>query len=142
VTDALCELGLMRVGHFFGGQLQLDRRAAHRALLGIGGKAGMGTREIADAVRRVADSRMAHAVHLVSVEQGQDPRDYTLIAFGGAGPLHAASVAEEVGIRRVLVPVYPGAVSAYGLLCADVRRDFVRTVLSDDRISDKTLPSV
>src|SRR5206468_6041664 len=95
-----------------------------------------------DAVRRVADSRMAHAVHLVSVEQGQDPRDYTLIAFGGAGPLHAASVAEEVGIRRVLVPVYPGAFSAYGLLCADVRRDFVRTVLSDDTISDKTLPSM
>jgi N-methylhydantoinase A len=139
VTDALCELGLVRAGRLYGGQLRLNHGMARRAVAGIGETLGMEPRETADAIRRIADARMAQAVQLVSVEQGHDPRDYTLIAYGGAGPLHAASVAEEVGIRRVVVPVYPGAFSAYGLLCADFQRDLVRTVVAGD--AKDSLPS-
>jgi len=132
VTDADCTLGILRSGRLLGGILSLDGDAAHRSLRPIAQHMGIPVEETAEAVRRIADSRMAHAVRLVSIEQGYDPRRYTLMAFGGAGPLHAAAVAEEVGIRRVIIPAFPGAFSAYGLLCADFLRDYERTVLRND----------
>jgi len=83
----------------------------------------------AESVVRVANATMAQAIRLVSIERGYDPRDYTLVAFGGAGPLHAVALAEELEAPRVLVPVHPGVLSAFGLLVADFKRDYVRTVV-------------
>jgi len=83
--------------------------------------------ETLDGVLRLVNATMAQAVRLVTIERGYDPRDYTIVAYGGSGPLHAASVASELGIGRVLVPTNPGLGSAYGLLIADTRQDFSMT---------------
>jgi N-methylhydantoinase A len=84
--------------------------------------------DAASAIIRVANDRMASAIRLVSLERGHDPRDFALLAFGGAGPLHAVALARELGIPRVVVPPLPGITSALGCLVADVRHDFVQTV--------------
>jgi N-methylhydantoinase A len=89
-------------------------------------------------VLRLVNVTMAQAVRLVSIERGYDPRDYTIVAYGGSGPLHAAAVASDLGIARVLVPVNPGLVSAYGLLLADTRQDFsVTRVIPAPRVADR-----
>ena len=77
---------------------------------------------------RIADTRMAGAIRMVSLSLGADPRDFTLFAFGGAGPLHAAALARELGIPRVLIPARPGITNALGCVVADLRHDFVRTL--------------
>jgi N-methylhydantoinase A len=84
---------------------------------------------LAEGIIRVADARMESALRRVSVERGQDPRSFSLLAFGGAGPLHACSLASALGIRSVLIPNAPGALSAIGILDADLRREFSRTVM-------------
>jgi N-methylhydantoinase A len=127
VTDAQVVAGLLRPGRFFGGRMALDARAAEAALdrLGLPGGAGAA----ADAVLRMVNANMAQAVRLVSTARGIDPRDYTLVAFGGGGPLHGAQVAEQIGMRRVLVPWAPGLASAFGLLVADTVLDWAATRL-------------
>lgn len=127
VTDAQVVAGLLRPGRFFGGRMALDARAAEAALerLGLPGGAGAA----ADAVLRMVNASMAQAVRLVSTARGIDPRDYTLVAFGGGGPLHGARVAEQIGMRRVLVPWAPGLASAFGLLVADTVLDWAATRL-------------
>jgi N-methylhydantoinase A len=130
VTDAAFLIGLLRASHFFGGQMELDEMAADRAYARLAGALGASAEEAAEKVFTIANHKMANAVRIVSIREGHDPRDYALFAFGGAGPLHACGIAEELGIRRVVVPMYPGAFSAYGLLCADLKRDFVRSVLA------------
>ncbi|MDQ7828036.1 MAG: hydantoinase/oxoprolinase family protein [Armatimonadota bacterium] len=139
VTDANCALGILRPGRLLGGHLSLDGDAARRSLRPIAQRLDLPVEETAEAVRRIADARMAQAVRLVSVDQGYDPRRYTMMAFGGAGPLHAAAVAEDVGIRRVVIPAFPGAFSAYGLLCADFLREYERTVLAGDSLTSDGL---
>ncbi len=101
-----------------------------RALLDqrIGSPLGLNSEQAAGAIIRVANDRMAGAVRLVSLAKGHDPRDFTLFAFGGAGPLHAVALARELGIPRVLVPARPGITNALGCVVADLRHDFVRTV--------------
>jgi N-methylhydantoinase A len=84
---------------------------------------------MAEKVLQIANHKMANAVRIVSLREGHDPRDYALIAFGGAGPLHACAVADDLGCRRVIVPMHPGAFSAFGLLGADLRRDFVHSLV-------------
>lgn len=128
VTDAWCVVGVLRPNAFFGGRLVLDRDAACRAFEPLAAQLGRSVEEAAWDVLRVASAKMSRALHLVSVERGHDPRDFTLIAYGGAGPLHAAANADHLGVRHVVVPPSPGAFSAYGLLCADFKRDYVRTV--------------
>jgi N-methylhydantoinase A len=91
--------------------------------------ADMAPERLADGIVRIAVARMTSSIREISVERGHDPRDFTLVAFGGAGPMHAIPVAEELGIRRVLVPRHPGNFSALGLLVADVKHDDVRTRL-------------
>jgi N-methylhydantoinase A len=118
VTDANLLLGRLP-GRLAGG-LELDREAAVRAL---------GDLDPADVVR-VVDAEMLRALRVVSVERGRDPRDCALVAFGGAGPLHACALAEELGIGTVLVPEVAGVLSALGLALADERRDAIRTVLA------------
>jgi N-methylhydantoinase A len=122
-TDANLVLG--RLGEeLIGGAMQLDRAAAERALLEhIADPLGLGLVEVADAVIRVANANMADALRLISIRRGYDPREFCLVAFGGAGPLHGAALAEELSIPTVLVPPSPGITSALGCLLVDVRHD-------------------
>jgi N-methylhydantoinase A len=127
VTDALCVLGLLRSEFLLGGRMMLAPDAADAAFELLAGKLGEPIERIAGMVLHLANVKMANAVRIVSVREGHDPRDFALVAFGGAGPLHACAVAEEIGIRHVVVPRFPGASSAFGLLSADLQRDFVRS---------------
>jgi N-methylhydantoinase A len=118
VTDAQLVAGILRPEHFLGGRMRLD---PDRAAAALGRVALAGPLvQAADAVLRMANSNIAAAVRLVSTARGIDPRDYTLVAYGGAGPIHAALVVEDLEIDRVLVPWCPGLVSAFGLLVADL----------------------
>lgn len=129
VTDAAFLLGLLRPAKFFGGAMQLDRDAAVHAFDNLLKTIGTTVEDVAEKIFTIATHKMANAVRVVSIREGHDPRDYALFAFGGAGPLHACAIAQELGISRVIVPMHPGAFSAYGLLCADLRRDFVRSIV-------------
>jgi N-methylhydantoinase A len=131
VTDANLVLGRLHPDHFLGGAMRLDRERARRALTELHSSAPSFTsiEHLAEGIIRVANARLESALRRVSVERGYDPRTFTLLAFGGAGPLHACALAEALGIRRVLVPSAPGALSAIGILGADLRREFSRTVM-------------
>ncbi len=129
VTDANLALGRLHPDHFLGGAMKLDSSRATKSLAAIHNKAFATTEHLAEGILRVANARMESALRRVSVERGHDPRDFTLLAFGGAGPLHACPLAEALGIRRVLIPAAPGALSALGILDADLRREFSRTVM-------------
>jgi len=129
VTDADLLLGYLADGARFGGRVRLRRAAAERALGELGARLGLSAFEAADGVVRVADAEMARALRVVSVERGLDPRELTLVAFGGAGGVHACSLAEELGVRRVLVPLACGVLSAVGLSVGDLRRDYVLPML-------------
>jgi N-methylhydantoinase A len=126
VTDANLVLGRLRDGALLGGAIALDRSAAERAVAILGETLGLGVEETAAGIVAVADAEMARALRVVSVERGRDPRSGALVAFGGAGPLHACALAEDLGIPTVLVPAASGVLSALGLAVADVRRDHVR----------------
>ncbi|MBS1802449.1 MAG: hydantoinase/oxoprolinase family protein [Acidobacteria bacterium] len=129
VTDANLILGRLHPDHFLGGAMRLDPSRARNALSAIGGNGFASLEHLAEGIVRVANARMESALRRVSVERGFDPRVFTLLAFGGAGPLHACALAHALGIRRVLIPSAPGALSALGILDADLRREFSRTVM-------------
>ena len=135
VTDAQVVAGLLRPAQFLGGRMALAPALAREALAAVGLE--QSPENVADSVLRMVNNNMAAALRLVSTARGIDPRDFTLIAYGGGGPLHAAMVAEEVGIERVLVPWAPGLASAFGLLAADPMADLVRTEIH--RVDDETL---
>ena len=99
--------------------MALDTSAARAAYEPLAARFAMSLEEIADSAIRVASSNIVRAIQLISTERGRDPRDYVLVSFGGAGPLHAAQVADELGIDTILVPPNAGVISAYGLLAAD-----------------------
>ena len=127
VSDANLLLGRLPLGRALSGGLVLDAEKARSAFEALGARIG-GNAEVvtlASAALRIAVARMAGAVREVSVHRGFDPRDFTLLGFGGAGPMHAMPVAEELGISRVLVPRFPGHLSALGQMLADLRRDTV-----------------
>ncbi len=131
VTDANLLLGRLHPDHFLGGAMRLDQQRARVALENLREVAGFATTEaLAEGIVRVANARMEAALRQVSVERGYNPRSFTLLAFGGAGPLHACALASALGIRQVLVPAVPGALSALGILDADLRREFSRTVMA------------
>jgi N-methylhydantoinase A len=129
VTDANLVLGRLHPDHFLGGAMRLDESRARKALTSVPTKSFATLEHLAEGILRVANARMESALRRVSVERGNDPRTFTLLAFGGAGPLHACALAEALGIRRVLIPSAPGALSALGILDADLRREFSRTVM-------------
>jgi N-methylhydantoinase A len=130
ITDANVVLGRLGVERPLGGEIVLDRGAALAAITRLATQVGLGAVEMAEGILRIAAVSLAGAIKEVSVMRGIDPRDFALLPFGGAGPLHAAAVANELGMRTVVVPPLPGNFSALGLLIADVRRDFVRTRVS------------
>jgi N-methylhydantoinase A len=128
VTDANVVLGRIPVDSFLGGRLPLDRGRAEAALGRLGAELGLDVETTALGIVSVVNASMQRAVRRVSVERGFDPRRFVLVAFGGAGPLHAAELAEELEIGRVLVPRFPGVQSALGMATADEIRDWSRTV--------------
>src|SRR5215468_3596814 len=127
ITDANLILGRLGADRFLGGEMKLDVAAAEQALVKIGKPLGMSAIETADGVLRIAATAMSYAVKGVTTERGLDAGDFVLVAYGGAGPLHAVDVAREIGIRNVIVPAAPGVFSAFGMLFSDLRYDFVRT---------------
>ena len=130
ITDANVVLGRLGVAAALGDEIKLDRDAALRAVSALATEVGLPPIEMAQGILRIAAVSLAGAIKEVSVTRGIDPRDFALFPFGGAGPLHAADIADELGMRTVMVPPLPGNFSALGLLIADVRRDFVRTRVS------------
>ena len=119
VTDAHVVRGTIRPDAFLGGTMQLDPDRAHKAFEPIASQLGLSVRDAAAAAIRLAVANIVRAIQLVSTERGHDPRSYALLPFGGAGPLLAAEIAEELGITEILVPPNPGVISALGLLSAD-----------------------
>jgi N-methylhydantoinase A len=128
VTDANLILGRLGVDRFLGGEMRLDPEAARRALAErVARPLALDPTAAADGILRIAATTMSHMVRRVTTERGLDAADFALIAYGGAGPLHAAMVARELRIGKVVIPPAPGHFSAYGMLVADLRRDFVNT---------------
>ena len=127
VTDANVVLGRLDKNDFLGGSMKLDEDAAHRAIEALANSLGMSKLEAAEGVLTVINSNMANAIRSRTVQKGIDPREFALVAFGGAGPLHGVEVAAMLGFREVIVPPYPGITSAMGLLTTDLKYDTIRT---------------
>jgi N-methylhydantoinase A len=127
VTDANLYLGRLDPGYFLGGRMSLDQAAAERALASVAADVGLGTVELAEGMLAIINARMADAMRTITVKQGIDPREFALVAFGGAGPMHAVWLAEELEIAEVIVPWSPGTFSAWGMLQTDMRHDVVRS---------------
>jgi N-methylhydantoinase A len=128
LTDANVALGRLNPDFFLGGRLQLDPNLSSAAIRRLGARLGLSEVEAASSMVRVANENMANAIRIVTVEQGIDPREFAIIAFGGAGPTHAAEIADAIGISRVIVPANPGLCSAFGTVAAQVRVDAVRSI--------------
>jgi N-methylhydantoinase A len=141
VTDANVVLGRLNPRALLGGRMTMAPERAEAALRdGLAGPLGMDLVDAAAGVIEIVNVNMMGAVRVISVERGEDPRDFALVAFGGAGPLHAAEVADGMGIRQVLVPPHPGLMSAIGLLHAERRGDFGLTRLVPAR--PESLPAI
>jgi N-methylhydantoinase A/oxoprolinase/acetone carboxylase beta subunit len=131
VTDANLVLGHLDPGSPLAG-VELDAEAAESAIAALAAELGLSTEDCAHGILRVANAEMIRALRVMTIERGVDPRGFALLAFGGAGPLHAAAIAEELEIRRIIVPRAAGVLSALGLAAAERRRDETRTVMLDD----------
>ena len=130
VTDANVLLGRFRPDQAIGGKIAIDTAAAETVVETLGKRLALSPARMAEGIVRIAVARMTGKVKEISVMRGLDPRDFTLFAYGGAGPLHAAAIAEELGMTRIVIPPMPGAFSAYGLLAADTRYDITQTRLT------------
>jgi N-methylhydantoinase A len=131
VTDANVVLQTSNPKHLLGGRLTIDADASYRAVGAIAKTLGLSVEYVADGIIRVVTANMAKAIRVISVQRGHDPRDYVLTAFGGAGPLHAARLARELSIPKVIVPPVPGVMCAYGLMVTDLRTDLSLTRITD-----------
>jgi len=132
VTDADVALGWLNPDFFVGGKFHLDPKASERAIAThIAEPLKLETIEAANGIIKIVSSGMVEALRLVTVSRGEDPREYVLVAFGGAGPVHAALLAQELKIPRVIIPAAPGVHSAMGLLVSDLKRDYIQTHFAD-----------
>ena len=127
VTDANLFLGRLDAGFFLGGRMTLDEAAAATAIRRVARDVGLDDVTLAEGMLSIINARMADAMRTITVKQGIDPRDFSLVAFGGAGPMHAVWLARELDIREVIVPGSPGTFSAWGMLHTDVRHDLTKT---------------
>ena len=127
VTDANVVLGRIDPDRFLGGEMRLDPDAAAEAVQRLAGELGVSLLEAAEGIVTIVDANMAAAIRSRTIQKGHDPRSFTLVALGGAGPLHAASLADTLGVPEVLVPAYPGITAAMGLLTSDLKYDQMRT---------------
>jgi N-methylhydantoinase A len=123
LTDASVVLGYLNPDYFVGGDLKLDGEAAHRVVGAFGTRLGMQKVKVAQGIHTILNNRMADEIRLLTIARGYDPRDFTLIVLGGAGPLHGSPLARMLGIPRVIVPFAPGVLSAFGLLVSDIEHD-------------------
>ena len=141
MTDANVVLGLLGTDAPLAGAIALDAGAARAAVERLGRRArASGVLECAEGIRRVANAEMVRALRVMTVERGVDPRELALLAFGGAGPLHAAAIADELGMTRILCPRASGVLAALGLVVSDRRRDAQRSVLlSGDELTAEAL---
>ncbi|WP_114951121.1 hydantoinase/oxoprolinase family protein [Sphingosinicella terrae] len=130
-TDANLLLGRIDPDLFVGGEVQPDWDAIDRAFAPLAERLGMDKVEVAGGIVRIANANMVNALRLVSTNKGYDPRDFALMVCGGGGAMHGVALAEELGVRRVIVPVNSSAFSAWGMLLSDLRRDYLRTRLID-----------
>lgn len=129
VTDANLVLGRLPDDLPLAGDLHLDAQAGERVVGELAAALERDPIEVALGILRIADNNMAQAVRLVTIDRGLDPREFTMMAFGGAGPLHASAIARALSMSEVVVPVFPGAFSAFGALLADTRFDYMRTAV-------------
>lgn len=127
-TDANLVAGRIDARRFLGGRMPLDEDAAGEAVARYGRGVGLGSRETAEGILTIVDTTMAAAIRRITLQRGQDPRDFTMLAYGGAGPLHAVALATELGMGKVIVPPDPGTFSAWGMLHAELRHDAVASV--------------
>jgi N-methylhydantoinase A len=132
VTDADLVLGWLNPDFFLGGKMKLNLASAQRAIESrIARPLGLDMVKAADGIVKIVNSHMVEALRLVTVARGEDPREFALVAFGGCGPVHAAKLAEELRIAKVIVPTVPGVASAMGLLISDLKRDYLRTRVAE-----------
>jgi len=126
VTDANVVLGRLRPDHFLGGTMKIDAALARSSMERLGAMLKLSMLEAAAGVVRVVNHNMANAIRSRTIQKGRDPRNFSLVAFGGAGPLHAVEVARSLGVPEVIVPLYPGITSATGLLSTDLKYDLIQ----------------
>ena len=142
VTDANVHLGRVNPGYFLGGRMALHPERAAAVLSRLGEQLHLDSEHLAEGVLDVINARMAALIRQITVGRGLDPREFSLVAFGGAGPMHAIFLAEELGVRTVLVPHSPGTFSAHGMLEAEIRHDLVHAYFSRwDRIDPARVSS-
>ncbi len=142
VTDANVVLGRLNQTHLLGGAFPIDAARSHSAVAALAAPLGLSVEAAAAGIVTLIDAAMSKVLRIVTIERGLDPRDFTMAAFGGGGPLHACALAGELGVARVLIPERPGIFSAHGLLVADVREHFVLPILnSTDEIDVEQLES-
>jgi len=127
ITDCNLLLGLLSPDNFLGGRMRLDETAARAAVERVARPLGMDATDAAEGIVRIIDVKMAEAIKAISTMRGHDLREFMLLAFGGAGPLHAARIARDLGMAGVIVPLYPGVYSAIGLVMSDVKHDYVQS---------------
>ena len=140
VTDANIVSGRINPAHLLGGKMKIYSDLAFKAIdEKIARRVRMDVYEVADGVLRIANNSMAKAISIVSVERGRDPRDFSMIAFGGAGPLHACDLAEEMAMNEIIVPEHPGLFSAFGLLTVDISREFSLPFMSTNLAPEEKL---
>jgi N-methylhydantoinase A len=141
ITDANVVLGFLNPSHFLGGNLTLDRDAAIRAVSGVASRLEMSTEQAAAGIVTIAEFHMADLIRRMTVQRGVDPRDFVLLAYGGAGPVHAAIIARELGVKKVIVPLgdVAGAWSALGVATANVLRVFGRTQVTYEPFDPQAL---
>lgn len=130
-TDANLWLGRINQDYFCGGTIRADMVAVEESIKALGEKLDASNDEVARGIVRIANNNMVNALKLVSVNRGYDPRDFSLVAFGGGGPMHAVALAQELGIRRVVIPPGAAVFSAWGMVMTDLRRDYFVTRLID-----------
>ena len=136
ITDANMVLGRIQPEGFLDGSMILDKNASIKVVKKIADKLNLSIEEAAEGICKIADAKMADAIRQLTVRKGIDPREFVLVAFGGAGPMHACLTAEELGITTILIPEVPGTFSAWGMLQSDIRQDCVRTLKCNlDKVS-------
>lgn len=127
ITDANLFLGRLGEASLLGGDMTLDTASTAKAFEDLGREIGLSATELAEGMISIGNAKMADAMRTITVGRGIDPRDFTLVAFGGAGPMHAVELARELDIKQILVPQFPGTFSAWGMLQSDIRHDFAAT---------------
>lgn len=132
-TDANLWLGRINRDYFCGGEVVADMAATQRAIYAVGEKLGVDPDEAARGIIRIANNNMVNALKLVSLNRGHDPREFTLVAFGGGGAMHAVALGQELGVRKVVVPAGAPVFSAWGMMMSDLRRDYFVTRLTELR---------